>query len=163
MNSRTNFRRTAFLQIDDEKMALPDDDNGPLKIAVTGRVKGDVAVYASEGPDQIEMGNKGYFDAKMGDTKEAHLETRNLHLDLAFEKASSFLKVRLDDPKTANGVKTWIIRVEVPGKKVAGEFPREDNAEYRDSAIYLKVTDAKHLTDKPRLIRIPVSGKASSR
>jgi len=157
------FRRAAILQIDEEKVPLLDDERGPLKISVTGRVKGDVAVYTSEGPDQIEMGNKGYFDAKFGDVKEATLETRNPDLSLAFEKAPSFLKVNLNEPKIVSGVKTWRIRVDVPGGKVAGEFPREDNPEYRDSAIYLKVTDAKHPNDKPRLIRIPVSGKASSR
>jgi hypothetical protein len=43
---------------------------------------------------------------------------------------------------------------------VAGVFPRDDNPEYRDSAVYLKLTDAKDSAGKPRLVRIPVSGKA---
>ena len=36
-----------------------------------------------------------------------------------------------------------------------------DNPKYRDSAIYLKITDAKGTTGELRRIRIPVSGKAS--
>ncbi|HEY1861933.1 MAG TPA: hypothetical protein VGG61_16345 [Gemmataceae bacterium] len=156
------FRRHVYLQIDDEKKPFVDDGTEPLKVTLTGRVKGDLAVLAPDGQDQIEMGNKGYFDAPFGDVKEATLETTNLDMSLVLDKnkTASFLKVDLKEPKVVGGVKTWGLRVEVPGKKVAGVFPREDNPDYRDSAIYLITTDAKKPSDKPRLIRIPVSGKA---
>jgi hypothetical protein len=156
------FQRKAVLQIVGEKLPLLDDDKEPLKLILTGRVKGTVIVLAPEGPDQIEMGNKGYFDANFGDVKEATVESRNTDLTLALDKerTASFLKVDVREPKIVAGVKTWSVRVEVPGKKAAGEFPREDNPDYRDSAVYLKMTDAKKPDDKPRLLRIPVSGKA---
>jgi hypothetical protein len=54
------------------------------------------------------------------------------------------------------------MRVEVPPRAVAGEFPREDS-EHRDCAIYLKIHDPKTPSEKVRRIRIPVSGKASTR
>ena len=119
------FRRNIYLQVDDEKKPLVDDGTEPLKVTLIGRVKGDLAVLAPDGQDQIEMGNKGYFDAPFGDVKEATLETTNLDLNLVLdkEKTAGFLKVDLREPKVVSGVKTWGLRVEVPGKKMAGVVP----------------------------------------
>jgi hypothetical protein len=158
------FRRVAFLRIDGDTQPLLDDDKDPLRLMLTGRVKGDVVVLAPEGPDQIEMGDKGYFNAPFGDVKEATIESRNLGLKLTLDKerTAGFLRVdvRENEVVPGTGIKTWTIRVEVPPNRAAGEFPREDNPDYRDSAVYLKLTDAKNSADKPRLVRIPVSGKA---
>jgi hypothetical protein len=137
----------------------------PVEVKIKGVVKGEVSVVGTERPDQIVMGDRGgYFEAAYGDVKEATLETRNLSLKLAVDKVPSFLKVELaTKPKSTDGVKRWSIRVEVPKRAVAGEFPRDDHPDYRDSAIYLKILDAKSQSEQVRRIRIPVSGKASIR
>jgi hypothetical protein len=131
----------------------------PLEFTIKGVVEGEVTVLSPEG--RIQM---GIFDAAFGEVKETVLESRNLDLNLEFDKAPSFLKVELSkEPKITGGVKTWSLRVEVPNRAVTGEFPRDDNSEYRDCAIYLKIHDARTLSDQTRRIRIPVSGKASTR
>jgi hypothetical protein len=132
----------------------------PLEVTIKGVVEGEVSVLSPEG--RIQMGEKGYFDAAYGDVKETKLATRNVHLSLELEKVPSFLKVELKELEPTGGIKTWDMRVEVPRRAVAGEFPREDS-EYRDCAIYLKIQDPKTPSDKARRIRIPVSGKASTR
>jgi hypothetical protein len=130
----------------------------PLEVTIKGVVEGEVTVLAPEG--RIQM---GIFDAAFGDVKETTLESGNLVLSLEIDKVPSFLKVELSkEPKITGGVKTWGLRVEVPRRAVAGEFPR-DNSEYRDCAIYLKIHDPRTPSDKARRIRIPVSGKASTR
>jgi hypothetical protein len=131
----------------------------PLEFTIKGVVEGEVTVLSPEG--RIQM---GIFDAAFGEVKETVLESRNLDLNLEFDKAPSFLKVELSkEPKITGGVKTWGLRVEVPKRAVAGEFPRDDNSEYRDCAIYLKIHDPRTPSDQSRRIRIPVSGKASTR
>jgi len=134
----------------------------PLELTVKGVVEGEVTVLSPEG--RIQMGEKGYFDAAYGDVKETVLESRNTDLNLELDKVPSFLKVELSkEPKITGGIKTWSLRVEVPKRAVAGEFPRDDNSEYRDCAIYLKIHDPRTPSDQSRRIRIPVSGKASTR
>jgi hypothetical protein len=147
------FHLKAFLK--------PDVSEDLVGISITGIVKGDVSVVSANGRDRISM---GVFDATLGESTDATLESRNLDLELAVDTAPGFLKVELSkEPRVLAGIKSWNITVKVPSRAAAGEFPRDDNQAYRDSAIYLKILDPKTPNENARRIRIPVSGKASSK
>ena len=67
------------------------------------------------------------------------------------------MQVELDKrPKQLGERFRWEMRILVPPGKVSGEFPRTEGA-YKDCAIFLKVGG-----DKPRSLRIPITGRADN-
>jgi hypothetical protein len=123
----------------------------PLEVTVRGAVRGDVSLIGAESGI-----NLGIFAVKNGTRHQIRLQTGRRDLKLRVLSHPSFLNVKLSEPGTEGDRRTWVLSVEVEPNKVSGSFPRLEDEEYRDSAIYLKVEGPVN-----RKLRIPVSGKAT--
>jgi hypothetical protein len=145
-----HFRRLVRLSIDD------DESIEPVQVEVSGVVEGDVMVGNAQEPGEIILGP---FPSKRGKKGDITLQTdvKNLGLELDKSRVPEYLKARLKGPEeTGTGHRTWVLEVEVPPDAAHGDFPRQDDPVYRDSAIYVKTNE------KPqRSIRIPVKGAAN--
>lgn len=140
---------------------LTSSDPGiePVQIQVKGDVLGDISIGAGDEAGTI---NLGPFPRTHGTNRAINLETDEKSLDLELDKTRQpkFLKVTLSEPQEGPGHREWVLRVTVAPNAASGEFPRADNPDYRDSAIYVKTKGGKTGTSH-RSIRIPVRGVAN--
>jgi hypothetical protein len=141
------------------QLTSPDPGFEPVQIQVTGEVVGDISIGSGDEGGTI---NLGPFPGSHGTSRAINLETDEKGLDLELEKTRNpkFLKVTLSEPQDGPGHRAWVLRVTVPPNAAHGEFPRPDNPDYRDSAIYVKTKGGKTGTSL-RSIRIPVRGVAN--
>ncbi len=123
-----------------------------LRVRVGGWVPGEVTVGSEKDQGRILL---GIFRADYGINRPVRLEAQqpNLQLTLEKDKIPEYLDVKLTEEKSGPR-KVWRLDVRVPPNRVVGQFPREDDPRYRDSAVYLK-------TQAGRRIRIPVGGTAT--
>jgi hypothetical protein len=140
------------------RIASDDEDVDPIEVVIAGTVEGEVAVLGAE-QGRVLLNN---FSADRGKQQTVTLQADSANIDLTVDndKTSKFIKAALSAPKKDSfGRNTWRMTIEVPPNKITGAFPRADDPELRDSAIYLWVKTK----DAPaRRIRIPVQGIASS-
>jgi hypothetical protein len=141
------------------QLSSPDADIEPVPVQVTGEVLGDITIGSGDEGGTI---NLGPFPRTHGTRRAINLETDEKSLDLELDKTRlpKFLEVTLSKPQEGPGHRAWVLRVTVPPNAARGEFPRFDNPDYRDSAIYVKTKGGKTGTSL-RSIRIPVRGVAN--
>jgi hypothetical protein len=140
------------------QLSSPDPGIDPVQIQVTGEVVGEISIAGDEGGTI----NLGPFLRRHGIRRAINLETdeRGIELELDTRRQPKFLNVELKGPLETSGHRSWVLEVEVPPNAARGEFPRSDNPDYRDSAIYVKTKDGK-AGPSLRSIRIPVKGVAN--
>jgi hypothetical protein len=139
------------------KLTSPDEGIEPVEVEVTGFVEGDVKVG---GPKEVGAILLGPFPSSRGAKGDITLQTDRPKLELTLDttRVPSFVKARLEGPeKTPGDHRMWVLRVEVPPNAANGEFPRQEDPVFRDSAIYVKTNET-----PPRSIRIPVRGVANA-
>jgi hypothetical protein len=127
-------------------------------VQVEGVIQGDVYVGGSEDSARVNF-NK--FDRGQGSTQTVRVwsETPGLKLEVDKARTATFLDIQLPEPeKNAEGKQVWRMRVSVRPNQVEGQFPRDNDPTYRDSAIYLRSSGP----DK-RTMRIAVMGIAVAR
>jgi hypothetical protein len=141
------------------QLSSPEPGIEPVQIQVRGEVVGDISVGSGDEAGAI---NLGPFYQSRGARRAINLETDQKMIDLELDQTRlpKFLKVALSAPQETGGHRSWVLRVEVPPGAARGEFPRADNPDYRDSAIYVKTKGGKSGTSL-RSIRIPVHGVAN--
>jgi hypothetical protein len=139
------------------RLSSSDEGIEPVMVKVTGEVLGDVVVGAGKEAGKIDLGP---FPRTRGAHGDVVLQTDEKDLDLELDAARvpEYLKARLSKPEeTTAGHRLWKLSVEVAPNAARGEFPRNDNPVYRDSAIYVKTKEK----SQPRSIRVPVLGVAN--
>jgi hypothetical protein len=127
----------------------------PTLLTITGTIQGDVMVV-NEDNTRIEFKQ---FKSSRGAKKIVTLQSavKGLKLEEDPDRTSKFLKAHIQPPEEGPGGQTyWEVTIEVLPGKVSGDFPREDDNQLRDSAVYLKTT----AEGRSRTIRIPVRGLA---
>jgi hypothetical protein len=137
------------------ELSSPDEGISPLRVQVEGVVLGDVIV----GRGQRGVVEFGSFWGSRGRHEKILLETDvpDLKLQLDEKRIPGFVKAQLGEPETApSGHRSWTLEVTVLPHRVRGSFPRQDDPEYRDSAVYVKTTGS-----QARTIRIPLMGTAN--
>lgn len=141
------------------QLSSPDSSFDPVHVQVTGEVVGDISIGVG---DELGTINLGPFPRKHGAKRAINLETdeKKIELELDQTRKPKFLNVSLSAPQNSAGHRSWVLRVEVPPNGARGEFPRKDNPDYRDSAIYVKTKGGKAGASL-RSIRIPVRGVAN--
>jgi hypothetical protein len=138
------------------RLTSTDEGVEPLEVIVTGIVEGEVSVI---GDDQGRVLFQN-FPASRGKVHAITLRADSKDIDLEVFKKPEFLKAELSKPEEgAFGRRTWRLRLEVLPNKITGAFPRYEDPDLRDCALYLSM---KTKGDYARRIRIPVSGMASS-
>jgi hypothetical protein len=138
------------------RIASADEGIDPVEVVVSGTVEGEVAVLGAE-QGRVLLNN---FSAARGKQLPVTLQADSGNIDLTVDKTPDFIKAALSAPKKDSfGRNTWRMTIEVPPNKITGAFPRADDPDLRDSAIYLAV---KTKDAPPRRIRIPVQGIAST-
>jgi hypothetical protein len=133
-----------------------EDSSDPVTVEVTGEVLGDVIVgEVGKVRGALDLGP---FFRKRGTHGSLMLQTdeKNLDLELDSTRLPEYMKATLSKPKETRGHRSWELRVEIPANAAWGEFPRDDNLVYRDSAVYVKTKEK-----PPRSIRVPVMGTAN--
>lgn len=126
----------------------------PIRIGL--RIEGDIEVLGTDERGYVLMNR---FERQDGTRATAQLESRDpsMVLEVDKERTAPFVQVELDKrPKQLGERFRWEMRIVVPPGKVSGEFPRTEGA-YKDCAIFLKVGG-----DKPRSLRIPITGRADN-
>ena len=119
-----------------------------LTVNVPGTVRGDIHVGTGDSRDKIRLPT---FPASRGTTATVPIEANHPGLKLAIDSFKpDYLVVELREHPGEEG-KRWDLKVTVPPGRAAGEMPPE-------SAVILKTQ-----TEPPRLIRIPVLGRAKLR
>lgn len=131
------FRRRIVLTTD-------QPDLPTLTVTVRGTVRGDVSVGGGANPDKI---NVETFRASKGTSITVPVRTNQPGMKLVVDsKTPDYVKVDLREHKGEEG--KWDLEVHIPGGLAAGQLPPE-------SVVILKVQ-----TQPPRLIRIPIVGRA---
>lgn len=119
-----------------------------LTVNVPGTVRGDIHVGTGDSRDKIRLPT---FVAARGTTATVPIEANHAGLKLTIDAYKpDYLKVDLREHPGEEG-KRWDLTVTVPPGRAAGQMPPE-------SAVILKTQ-----TEPPRLIRIPVEGRAKLR
>jgi hypothetical protein len=79
-------------------------------------------------------------------------------LEVDRERTSPFIEAHLEEEtsSTAQARRTWRINIKVRPNQAIGDFPRGDDGQYQDSAVYLKIKGGTW-----KSIRIPVQGSAN--
>jgi hypothetical protein len=129
----------------------------PKSVVVVGRVRGLVDLGSDDdGAGEITFESFRSSQGKRG-SLGLHTDVPGLKLEVDRTRTWQFLNVNAVPKPAAGGRQSWLLRVEVkPG--VRGNFPRKDDPQYEDCAVYLNATAP---GQKPRAIRIAVRGTAS--
>lgn len=137
-----------------------DDPNiDPVQVQVSGEVSGDISI----GGDEAGTINLGPFPHTRGTKRSIILQTDDKTIDLYLDlkRKPKYLETTLKGPdESAAGHRSWVLKVEVLPKAAVGSFPRADDPDYRDSAIYVKTRKGKDDASL-RSVRIPVRGEAN--
>ncbi len=125
-------------------------DEPPLQVRVTGTVRGDVAIGARASEDRIALGP---FAAAEGTAAPRSIWLFPNQPGARLKVVSwtpEYLAVKLEEVSGSGtaGKPGWRLWVEVPPNRAAGPLPA-------DSAVHLKL-----LGERPRRIRVPVTGNA---
>jgi hypothetical protein len=137
------------------RIASADEGIDPVEVVISGTVEGEVAVLGAE-QGRVLLNN---FSSARGKQHTVTLQADSENVELTVDKTPDFIKATLAPKTVSFGRNTWRMTIEVPPNKIAGAFPRADDPDLRDSAIYLTVKTK----DAPaRRIRIPVQGIAST-
>ena len=135
---------------------VPQEARNATPLRVTCRIDGDVEVLGTDDRGFVLFNR---FERQDGARAAAQLETldANLSLEIDRENTAPFVQVEMDKrPKVVGERFRWELRITVPPGKVSGEFPRSEGM-YKDCAVFVKIGG-----EKPRLLRIPITGRADN-
>lgn len=136
-----------------------EEDVEPVQFLVTGTLQGPVTVGLPDDQGRILF---NAFRRDRGTIKEIPLlsDVKGLKLEVDQAHTSAFLEAKLGPPQSfPDGRQSWRLSVRVLPGKTYGNFPRQDDPAFRDSAVYVKMIDG----EQTRSIRIPVQGEAQER
>jgi hypothetical protein len=133
----------------------------PFLVSVVGQVRSLVSVIPTvdePSPEKEGRIDLGMFRVEEGKTVEARVEAP-ADYELKLDQGPQFAKIQFKPLPSSSRIKTWLLHVEVPPNEANGDFPRDDDPRFRDSAVYLHVK----WDSGERRLRIPLSGKATYR
>lgn len=143
------FKRRVLVKARDDK---GKDVGEPIPFLVHGLLAGDIRMGTPEDLGRIDLGS--FPKSQGGGPKVGRITTPpGTKLMLDEKRSGDYLQAQL----TQTDATTWEVKVKVRPNVAEGDFPREDDEKYRDSAIYVKV-----LGDDARSLRIPVKGRADN-
>jgi hypothetical protein len=117
----------------------------PIRIPITGLVRGDIRVVGGDETDQIPLGS---FRSDRGSAKTVSLVgPKSIALEFA-RVTSDSIKARLEKGEERDGRQTWKLVVEAPPESFTGDL--------QNAAVVLKV----NADSKERYLRIPVTANA---
>lgn len=132
----------------------------PILFPITGTIESEVRVGGREDNGRVFIGP---FARSQGSPRRGinlSSDVDDLRLELDHERVPDFLNVKFKDHGVQpGGHRLWVLEVWVPPFKANGVFPRDDNKNYLDSAVYLKTVGK----GGGRYLRIPVEGNADNR
>jgi hypothetical protein len=121
-------------------------DIEPMRIPITGLVRGDIHVVGGDENDRVPLGS---FHSNRGASKSVSLVGPN-NVTLEFARVTpEVIKAKLESGEENAGRRTWKLLVEVPPESFTGDLP--------NAAVILKV---KTENAKERFLRIPVTANA---
>jgi len=135
---------------------VPEQAKSATPLRVSCRIDGDVEVLGTDERGYVLLNR---FERQDGSRATAQLETLDAGLSMEIDRESTapFVQVELDKrPKVVGERFRWELRITVPPGKVSGEFPRSEGI-YKDCAVFVKIGG-----EKPRLLRIPITGRADN-
>lgn len=133
------------------KLSATEEGIEPLTVCISGVVRGEITVQGKDSKgrpvsDRVALDS---FDRSEGTSADVALTTENSKLDLEVESHPDFLTVQLQESGGQLIGKAWTMHVVIPpDSDFVGVIPHGTD-------IVLKTKG-----DKPRRIRIPVSGNA---
>lgn len=142
------------------QLSSTDADFEPVQVQISGEVLGDISLGGGVEDGTI---NLGPFQHTSGVKRSIVLQTddKTIDLELDTKHKPKYLNATLSAPQeTAAGHRSWLLKIEVPPGAAQGGFPRSDDPDYRDSAIYVKTRKGKSDASL-RSVRIPVRGEAN--
>ena len=144
-----SFRRQILI-------SLANEDWEPLRVTLQGSILSDVTL---EGPGNVNL-HEFYSDiGSKSETIRFFTTLENLKLEVDRERTPKFLSVSVPEKPEKFGKQfSWTVKISVDKNQAHGSFPRDDDPDYRDSAVYLKSVGA-----NTRNIRIAVAGNAKER
>jgi hypothetical protein len=85
-------------------------------------------------------------------------DTPGVELKLEEGRLPKYLEARLSKPSVSASSehRTWKLEVRVKPGAARGQFPRQEDRAYADSAVYVQIAGK-----TPRSLRIPVTGTAN--
>ena len=144
------------LEVSLKNKDVPEQARNAVPVRINCRIEGDVEVLGTDDRGFVLLNR---FERQDGTRTTVQLETRDATLPLEVDRENSapFVQVEMDKrPKTVGERFRWEMRITVPPGKVSGEFPRSEGV-YKDCAIFVKIGG-----EQPRLLRIPVTGRADN-
>ncbi len=138
------------------KLTSPDEGVEPMQVEVTGRVVGDVTVPAEEA--RIAFGNFAHSRGTGFQRVTLESDTPGMELTVEEGRLPKYLEARLPAKPnvSSSGHRTWRLEVRVKPGAARGQFPRQEDPAYADSAVYVRMGGK-----TPRSLRIPVTGTAN--
>jgi hypothetical protein len=138
-------------------LTSPDEGIEPIRVMVTGRVVGDVTANGDE-EGRVIFGNFVRSRGTSWHTVLLESETPGMELKLEEKRVPKYLEVRFPaKPEgSSSGHQSWKMEVRVREGAARGQFPRDGDPEYADSAVYVQIAGK-----TPRSIRVAVSGTAN--
>jgi hypothetical protein len=146
------FRRTLLVSSPDFPAAEPKP------VSVTGRVRGVVEVGTDGEGGELGFGS---FPRRVGKSETLNLASDIPGLVLKVDEArtAKFVTATLQPPEKASATRQhWKLRLTVKPGAATGRFPRKDDPQYEDSAVYLIGTAPGGTS---RVVRIAVYGTAT--
>jgi hypothetical protein len=138
------------------RLTSPDEGIEPMQVMVTGRVVGDVTVSGDE-EGRVIFGNFKRRNGTSWHGVALESDTPETELKLEEQRVPKYLEVKFHQPTgKAREHRTWRLEVRVRPNEARGQFPRQEDPAYADSAVYVQMAGK-----TPRSIRIAVSGTAN--
>src|SRR5262249_47811794 len=123
-----------------------DPDIETVLVSLGGSVRGPVTVGTDTDRGELSLGT---FERGAGTSAAITLSTGERGLNLRVESVPDFIQARLSEEKPpGSGGRAWRLTVTVPPDSLIGSIPP-------NTAVLLRTTG-----DRPRRIRIPVTGSA---
>ncbi len=139
------------------QITLADEDLDKQEVRVQGAIQGDIHIEGPRTKLNIDLGTFSAADGTLDSVRTLTTTVPGLQLEVDPDRMARFVKVALDGPHaTADGGRSWTLRVKVEPKKILGRFPRLDDPELQDTAVYVRPVGG-----KGRALRIPLHGLAT--
>ncbi len=136
------------------ELTLADYAGAPFALEVQGTIRGNVTVLG------LVAGRIDFttFSAKKGSAvRSLTLQCPSgATLEVDEKRTASFLDVHLKKASATPGETSWQLTVQTKEGAASGKFPRDEQPEYRDSAVYVRQAN----DPKARPTRIAVEGIA---
>jgi hypothetical protein len=147
-----------------------DDIAEPVRASVGGNVLGEISASVAGSPEYPRL-DMGSIDPANPTVHEIHLESANPQVELTVdEKSCDLVKVELVEGSKGKDVtlndgstrRKWTVKVSFrPESGFRGPFPSWERPGYTpaDCMVAFKITHAGAKDERPRRVRIPISGQ----